>query len=100
MNWSPRFRLWFRALAKKRELDDDIDAELQSHIEMQIAENIQEGMSPTEARRAALRHFGGLEGIKETCREQRHVRWLEEIVRDLRYSVRTLRKNPGFTTVA
>ena len=57
-------------------------------------------MAPEEARYAALREFGWAESIKETCREQRGVLWLEQFVQDVCYGLRTLRKNPGFTAVA
>src|SRR5438094_3925489 len=77
-----------------------MDEEMRSHIEMQTQENIESGMNPEEARYAALRQFGWVESIKETCREQRGVSWLENLARDVRYSARMLRKNPGFTAVA
>ena len=64
------------------------------HIEMQTQENLDAGMNPEEARYAALRQFGWVESIKETCREQRGCVWIEGLARDLRYATRLFRKHP------
>ncbi len=77
-----------------------MDDEVRSHLELQSLENIEAGMKPEEARYAALRQFGWVESVKETCREQRGVRWIEDFGQDLRYGARQLRKNPGFAAVA
>src|SRR5437016_14552850 len=77
-----------------------MDEEMRSHIGMQTQENIEAGMNPEKARYAALRQFGWVESIKQTCREPRGVSWLENLARDVRYGARMLRKNPGFTAVA
>ncbi len=70
------------------------------HIEMQTQKNIEAGMQPDESRSAAQRQFGGVESIKEICREQRGASWIENLGQDVRYGARTLRKNPGFTALA
>src|SRR5437879_2278245 len=100
MNWLQKLRLRFRALFQKPKLDVQMDDEMRSHIEMQTQENIEAGMNSEEARYAALRQFGWVESIKETCRDQRGVSWIENLVQDVRYGARKLRKNPGFTAVA
>ncbi len=88
-----------KALFRKRELDNDMDAEMRSHIEFRTQANLEAGMNPEEARYAALRRFGSSESLKETCRDHRGARWLDNFFQDLRYAARQLRKNAGFTTV-
>jgi len=83
-------------LAASAEMDD----EMRSHIELQARANIEAGMNPEEARFAALRRFGWTESIKEDCREQRELPWLESVFQDIYFGVRQLRKNPGFTAIA
>src|SRR6266704_4346513 len=100
MNWFHKLRLRFRALFQKRKFDARMDDEMRWHIEMQTQENIEAGMKPEEARYAALRQFGWVESIKDTCREQRGVSWIENLGQDVRYGARMLRKNSGFTAVA
>jgi len=98
--------IWFkigtgvRALSRKRELDAEMDEEMSEHIELRTQQNIQAGMSAEEARLAALRQFGWAESIKETCRDQRGVTWVENLIQDVKYGFRLLRNNPGFTAVA
>ncbi len=100
MQWFQRIQRRLQGLFRKRQLDADMAEEMRGHIEMRTRENIEAGMSADEARYAAMREFGWLENIKETCREQRGVTWLEHLVQDTRYGARMLCKNPGFTAVA
>src|SRR5436853_5454808 len=78
----------------------DFAAELQSHLELHIADNLRAGMNPDEARRRALIALGGVEQTKEQYRERRGIPFLEGVFRDLRFGTRMLRRNPGFTAVA
>ncbi|HEY2981865.1 MAG TPA: ABC transporter permease, partial [Anaerolineales bacterium] len=77
-----------------------MDEELRFHLEKQIQDNIKAGMSAKEARDATLRAFGGVEQVKEQCRDSRGIRLLEELGRDLRYGARALLRSRGFTLSA
>lgn len=89
-----------RGLLAKRRIEAEMAEEMRLHLELQAEKNLAEGMAPEEARYAAQRQFGGIEQIKERCREQRAWVWLEQTMQDLRYAVRALRKTPGFTVAA
>src|ERR1017187_9532346 len=79
--------------------DRELDEELESNIQMQIDDNLRRGMSPDEARYAALRKFGNVTLVKEETRELWSFVWLEQLWQDVRFATRMLGKNPGFTAV-
>ena len=83
----------------KRNLED-LDEEIRNHIETATQENIDRGMSPEEARHAAMRKFGNVMLAKEDTRAVWTLIWLEELVQDVSFGLRTLGKSPGFTAVA
>lgn len=95
-----RLRLWFRALLRPSAVERELTDELRHHIELETEKNIRTGMDPVRARRKAKIDFGGEERFKEQTREARSSRLLEDVLLDVRYGSRQLRKNPGFTTVA
>ncbi|QNI38470.1 ABC transporter permease [Edaphobacter sp. 4G125] len=88
------------AFFHKEPLDRELDAEIASHIEMATDENIRNGMTPEEARRKAMVKFGGVEQARERQRESRGLPWLETVLQDLRYTMRTLGRDRGFATVS
>jgi predicted permease len=95
-------RAWFLRLAglfHRERRDQEFAAELESHLAMHIEENLRAGMSPEEARREARIKLGGIEAVKEEYRDRRGVPFLEGFGHDLRFGLRALRKNPGFTAV-
>ena len=89
--------LW---LVRRGELESGLDEEIRFHIDGQTQKNLQAGMSPEEARRQALIKFGGVERTREGARDQFRLRSIEDFLRDLSYSARSLRRAPAFTVVA
>jgi len=92
MRWYQRF--FRRGLAEKH-----LDSELRFHLEHQIADYVAAGMNPEAARRQAWLEFGGLDQVKQKCRDVGAAHVLESLIQDVRYGMRQLRRSPGFTTV-
>ncbi|HUI41255.1 MAG TPA: ABC transporter permease [Terriglobia bacterium] len=94
--WYSVIGMRLRAVLQRDRVERDLDKELRFHLQQQIEENVAAGMSPDEARYAAMRRLGGAEQIKEECRDMRRTAYLEDLGKDLRYTLRALRKSPGF----
>ena len=100
----PRFldviRLRARSLIHSRAVDAELDRELREHLERQVEENVGRGMSQDEARRAALATFGGFESVREEARDARGVAVIENLLRDFRYTLRALVREPMLLVAA
>jgi predicted permease len=96
-------RLWFRIksalrnLLHKRQVENQLDDEMRSYVDMMTDERVAAGMPVSEAHRTALAEFGGIEQAKQSVREQRSGAGVERLWQDARYGFRQLRRNPGFT---
>jgi putative ABC transport system permease protein len=98
--WFYTWPLRWRSLFRRRAVEQELEDELQYHVDRQVQEFIRRGLDPAEARRLVLRDLGGLEQTKERCREVRGVGFVEVLAQDVRYSLRTLRRDPTFALVA
>src|SRR6476619_4435293 len=99
---SSRFRhlaVRLASLFRRERLERELDTELRYHIDMLVEQNVARGMSPDAARREALRAFGPVAGVKDDVRDSWLSRFLEIAAQDVRYGMRSLRRNPGFALV-
>ena len=99
-------RVWYlivaqaRSLVLRRRRQDELDEELRLHLEQEIAQHVARGLSPEEARRSALRAFGGVDKTKEECRDAWGLRLVDHLARDTRYATRRLARDWRFTLLA
>ncbi|MBV8069934.1 MAG: ABC transporter permease, partial [Acidobacteriaceae bacterium] len=102
-----RWEQWFytvplrlRSVFRRKDVERDLEEELRFHQERKTEEYLARGLTPDEARYAALRAMDGLEQRKEECRDARRTQWIENAVQDLQFAIRMLAKTPGFTAAA
>lgn len=99
LRWPAKILHRLRSLFLRSRVDQELDDELRFHLEQQIAEDIAAGMTPEEARSAALRKLGGVEQLKEDCRDSRGVRLIQDFVQDVRYGLRMIARAPVLSLV-
>src|SRR5580693_7378448 len=100
MRWLDQLRMAVLMLFRRQQQSARLNDELAFHLDQQVKENIARGVAPDEARYAALRTFGNPTQLREEARSSWSWNWLEKILRDLRYGVRTLTRSPGFAFTA
>lgn len=91
---------WWQRVRHRWRLEDELDAELRFHFDRPVADHVAAGLTEREARQRARVEFGGVEGIKDDCRQARGTRWVHDISSDLRFAARLLAKDRGATATA
>jgi predicted permease len=95
-----KLRLRLRSLFRSNHVERELEAELRFHLDQLVEEHVASGMTPGQARLAALRAIGGITRFQEDCRDMRRVNFIDHFLRDLRYAGRSLRRSPGFAALA
>jgi hypothetical protein len=90
----------FRSLFRRKTVEEELDDELRFHFDREVEKHMNSGLAREEALRRARLAFGGLDQVKEECRQARGVSALETTIQDLRYAIRGMRRSPAFTAVA
>src|SRR5580704_10138930 len=99
MRWHYKLPLRLRSLFRKDKAELDLSDELQFHLQNQIDEFVAQGMNPQQASRVALQSLGGVEQVKEECRDMRRTNLIENFLQDVRFGFRMLRRSPGFAVL-
>jgi len=100
MRWYCKLPLRLRSLFHRQEAEQELDEEIKFHLQSLVDQYISQGMEPQAARRAAFHELGHVEALKEECREARNVNFVENVLQDVHFGVRMLRRNPGFSALA
>lgn len=100
MRMLDKVRLRLRSLFFRRNVERELETELRFHLDQIVEENVAAGVARDEARRLALLKIGGITQFQEECRDMRRVNYIDDLLGDLRYATRNLRRNPGFATLA
>src|SRR5262249_11814379 len=100
MRWYYKFPLRLRSLFRRKHAEQELDEEIQFHLQSLTEQYAAREMKPEAARRAALHELGHLEAVKEECRDVRNVNFIENVLQDMHFGLRILRRNPGFSTLA
>lgn len=98
--WFTQLLLTVRSIFLKKLVDQELDEELHDHLQREIDEGLKAGLAPEEARYAALRAMGAIANSKEESRDIRHMNFIDDLLQDVRYANRSMRRNPGFAALA